>query len=408
MSALLDSGAAPAWDSVRRPIRLLTFSTLYPHAARPNHGVFVENRLRHLVAGGEAESITLAPVPWTPMPWRGFRNATPAEEIRHGLRVLHPPFLAVPGLGLLTTPTSLYAAARPALARLLAEGCVFDAIDGHYLYPDGVVALRLGREFGLPVVLTARGSDVSQLPDHWPARGAILRAIRDADALIAVSQGLKDGLVALGASAARVTVLRNGVDLDAFRPPGDRAATRAALGLGDGPALLSVGHLIERKGHDRIIAALPSLPGHGLLIVGDGPDRAALGALAERLGVADRVRFEGPRPHAALPTYYGAADALILASSREGWANVLLEAMACGTPAIASPAWGSREAVRAPEAGLVLPDASPEAIAAGVRQLLANPPNRAATRAYAEGFGWEATTQGQLAVFRKVLNEASR
>lgn len=403
MSAALHLGAAPPQIAPPPPIRLLTFSTLYPHAARPNHGVFVENRLRHLVAGGAATSTVLAPVPRPP-----FAAGAPAEEARHGLRVLHPGFLALPGLGLLTAPTSLYAAARPALARLLAEGCVFDAIDGHYLYPDGVVALRLGREFGLPVVLTARGSDVSQLPDHWPARGAILRAITQADALIAVSQGLKDGLVALGAPEAKVAVLRNGVDLDAFQPPADRASTRAELGLGAGPVLLSVGHLIERKGHDRIISALPALPGHRLLIVGAGPDRAALVALAGRLGVADRVRFEGARPHALLPTYYGAADALVLASSREGWANVLLEAMACGTPVIASPAWGSREAVRSPEAGLVLPDAGPAAIADGVLRLFSAPPDRAATRAYAEGFGWEATTQGQLDVFRQVLWAAAR
>ncbi len=399
-------------SAARPPLRLLTFSTLYPHPGQPHHGVFVENRLRHLVAGGEATSTVLAPVPWFPSRARIFgawaRHAgVPRQETRHGLSVLHPAFLALPGLGLLTTPASLFAAARPALARLLAEGARFDAIDGHYLYPDGLVALWLGQAFGLPVVLTARGSDVSQLAHHPFARRAILRTIAGADALIAVSQGLKDGLVALGTPAAKVTVLRNGVDLDAFAPPANRAAARTALGLGagpeSGPVLLSVGHLIPRKGHDRIIAALPALPGHRLLIAGEGPDRAALGALADKLGVADRVRFEGALPHSALPAHYGAADALVLASSREGWANVLLESMACGTPVVASPAWGSREAVASPEAGLVLPDTSPASIAAGVRRLFANPPDRAATRAYAEGFGWAATTQGQLDLFARVL-----
>jgi glycosyltransferase involved in cell wall biosynthesis len=94
---------------------------------------------------------------------------------------------------------------------------------------------------------------------------------------------------------------------------------------------------------------------------------------------------------------------MVLASSREGWANVLLESMACGTPVVASPAWGSREAVRAPEAGLVMDEITPDAIAAGIRQLLAAPPARAATRAYAEGFGWDETSAGQVALFRKVL-----
>jgi teichuronic acid biosynthesis glycosyltransferase TuaC len=390
------------------PIRLLTFSTLYPNAVQPHHGVFVENRLRHLVASGEATSTVLAPVPWFPSAspcfgrWARYASI-PQRENRHGLLVHHPRFLALPRLGMLTGPASLYQAARIALRRLLAQGFRFDAIDAHYLYPDGVAAVRLGQEFGIPVVVTARGSDTSQLPRYRVPRQAIRWTMARADALIAVSEGLKEGLVALGAVPEKVTVLRNGVDLDTFRPPACRACARAALGLGSQPTLLSVGHLIERKGHHLVIRALPRLPEHILLIVGEGPEREALQAEAQQLGVAGRVRFEGPQPHGRLPLYYGAADALVLASSREGWANVLLEAMACGTPVVASPAWGSREAVRTRAAGLVLDGTTPAAIAAGIRTLLDNPPDRAATRRYAEGFGWDETTAGQLAVFRKVL-----
>jgi len=131
--------------------------------------------------------------------------------------------------------------------------------------------------------------------------------------------------------------------------------------------------------------------------------RPALQALADRLGVAGRVRMPGVQPHAALPAYYGAADLLVLASAREGWANVLLEAMACGTPVLSSPAWGAREAVAAPEAGLVMMETTPETIAAGVRAVAARATDRAATRRYAEAFGWDATTEGQLALFRRVI-----
>ncbi|WP_439596830.1 glycosyltransferase family 4 protein [Falsiroseomonas sp.] len=407
---------APRAQAPRRPagaLRLLTFSTLYPNAAQPHHGVFVENRLRHLVAGGEATSTVLAPVPWFPfgnLPFGGPRvqawsryAGIAAQESRHGIAVHHPRFAALPGLGMFTGPAALHAAARGALARLIAAGHRFDAIDAHYAYPDGVAAIRLGREFGLPVVITARGSDISQLPDYRLPRRMIQQAIQRAAALIAVSVGLKDGLVALGAPAGKVTVLRNGVDLAAFRPTGDRMAMRAALGLGDGPLLASVGHLIPRKGHDLVIRALPLLPGHALMVLGEGPERDALLALARRLGVADRVHLLGAQPHADLPRYYSAADALVLASAREGWANVLLESMACGTPVVASPAWGSREAVRSPAAGLVMEETTPEAIAAATRRLLGLRIDRAATRAYAEGFGWEETTAGQLAVFREVL-----
>ncbi len=385
------------------PIRLLTFTTLFPHAGLPNQGVFVENRLRHLVGTGRATSTVLAPVPWFPSrhprfgAWARFALAE-AEEWRHGLRVLHPRYAVLPKIGMSAAPAALYAAAKRSLAQLLRQGLVVDLIDSHYLYPDGVVAVALGRRFGLPVVMTARGSDVTQLPDFPGPRRMIRGAMARADAMISVSAGLKDAMVALGADPARVTVLRNGVDLRQFRPPPDRAAARTALGL-DGPTLLSVGHLIPRKRHHLAIEALALLPGWRLLLVGEGPERARLEELAARLGVAGRVRLEGPQPHAALGRFYGAADLLVLASIREGWANVLLEAMACGTPVVASDIPGNPEVVRERTAGLIVPANTAAGFAEAVQALWRDPPARDAVRRYAERFSWDATSDGQLAVF---------
>ena len=209
-------------------------------------------------------------------------------------------------------------------------------------------------------------------------------------------------LVGLGAPSGKVTVLRNGVDTTLFHPPADRDAARAALGLA-GPTLISVGLLIERKGHHRVIEAMARLPDWSLLIVGEGPERRQLEALTARLGLAERVRLLGGRPHAALPGLYGAADLLVLASSREGWANVLLESMACGTPVVASDIWGNPEVVRAPEAG------HDRAATRRRRSPSASPPwpqrHRPAPRPapMPSGFSWDATTEGQLALFRQVV-----
>src|SRR5262249_1730593 len=145
------------------------------------------------------------------------------------------------------------------------------------------------------------------------------------------------------------------------------------------------------------------LPGFALLIAGEGPERASLEALIAARGLGDRVRLLGARPHEELPELYGAADALILASSREGWANVLLEAMACGTPVVATRIGGNPEVVAKPEAGVLMHERSAKGVADGVRALFANLPAREATRAYASDFSWDATTEGQLALFRKVL-----
>jgi teichuronic acid biosynthesis glycosyltransferase TuaC len=388
-------------------LRILTFSTLFPDSVRPNHGVFVENRLRHLVASGEAASTVLAPVPWFPSRNPRFGAyarfaAVPRFERRNGLDVHHPRYVVIPRFGMSLAPALLYAAACPALARLLAAGHRFDAIDAHYLYPDGVAAIWLAKAFSLPVVLTARGSDVTELPDHAIPRSLIRQAFRRADHLIGVSRSLSKRMIALGADPEKVTTLRNGVDTSVFHPT-DRAAARARFGLAR-PTLISVGNLVERKRNHLTIAALALLPDWDLVIVGEGPERPRLGSLARQLGVADRVRFLGAQPHANLPDFYTAADAMVLASSREGWANVLLESMACGTPVIASDIEMNAEVVTSPAAGRLAPPTA-EGIASAVRALVATPPDREATRAFAQPFSWDATIQGQLEIFQRVARK---
>lgn len=392
-------------------IKLLTFSSLFPNALHPVHGIFVENRLTHLRRSGAVEAMVMAPVPWFPSASARFGKyakfaQVPRREERHGATVLHPRYPVIPKFGLTLAPYLMYRAVKPAMARLLSDGFDFDLLDAHFFYPDGVAAAMLARAFDKPFCVTARGTDINLIPDYRLPRKQIQWAAGRADAMITVCQALKDGLIALGAAPDRITVLRNGVDLEKFQP-GDRAAARAALGL-DGRVLASVGLLIERKGHHLVIEALAELPGVTLLICGDGPERAHLETLARRFGVADRVRFMGQVPHTELKTVYSAVDALVLASSREGWANVLLEAMACGTPAIATDVWGTAEVVAAPEAGVLTKERSAPALAAATRRLFDAMPDRAATRAYAEGFSWDDTTAGQLALFRKILGRADQ
>jgi glycosyltransferase involved in cell wall biosynthesis len=301
------------------------------------------------------------------------------------------------------TPHTLAHAARGALLRAARDLGGIDLIDAHYLYPDGVAAAKLARWLGVPFVMTARGTDVNLIPKFDGPRKAILDACSRAAGLITVSAALRDELLALGADGSKIRVLRNGVDLQRFTPPADRAALRAALGA-KSRLLLSVGHLIERKGHHLVIEALTRLPGDvHLWIAGEGPERAALEKQARALGLESRVRLLGAQPHDELKKLYGAADALVLASSREGWANVLLESMACGTPVVATPIWGNPEVVSRPAAGVLTRDRTADAIAEAAGELLQHLPDRALTRLYAEGFAWDPTTEGQLELFRAAV-----
>ncbi|MFQ6018874.1 MAG: glycosyltransferase family 4 protein [Kiloniellaceae bacterium] len=388
-------------------MKILTFTTLYPNARQPHHGIFVENRLRRIVSGGGASARVVAPVPWFPFRAKAFGRyailaEVPVEENRFGIKIFHPRYLVIPKLGMSAAPFLLFASAQSMIRRIIRSGYDFDLIDAHYFYPDGVAAVLLGRRFRKPVAITGRGTDINLIPRHLLPRRMIRWAARNAAGLITVCQALKDALAAIGVEPGRVQVLRNGVDLELFKPV-DREAVRTQLGL-EPPVLLSVGHLIGPKGHDLVIRALSKLPGATLLIVGEGPEEPALKRLANRRGLNNRVRFLGSVAHERMHEIYSAADALVLASEREGWPNVLLEAMASGTPVVAANIGGTPEVVTAPAAGVLIPDRTAEAIAASVRALLASPPSRADTRAYAERFGWDETRQGTIDLFRNILD----
>jgi glycosyltransferase involved in cell wall biosynthesis len=398
---------------LKRPIRTLLFSTLYPSAARPAHGIFVETRLRELLKTGEVEARVVAPVPWFPFRGKRFGEyarmaATPRHELRNGIEVSHPRYPLPPRIGMTVAPYLLAQGALPVVRKLMREGFDFDLIDAHYYYPDGVAAAAIARALNKPFVITARGTDLNLIPEFPRPRQRILETAAGAAASIGVCKALMDCLAAMGADPGKLHVLRNGVDLERFVPM-PRDQSRARLGMTGGApvpdrVILSVGHLIERKGHHIAIEALvATAPSTRLYVVGEGGERAALQVLAGRLGVAARVHFTGAVPQDELKWWYSAADALVLCSSREGWANVLLESMACGTPVVATNIWGTPEVVSTPAAGVLMRERSPAALAEGLERLFTDYPGREAVRRHAEGFSWQETSQGQLELFRAVL-----
>lgn len=393
---------------MKRPIRTLLFSSLYPSSVRPVHGIFVETRLHELLKSGEVETKVVAPVPWFPFSAKRFGEyaqfaTTPKRETRHGIEVHHPRYFLPPKVGMNIAPYTMAKAALPTVKRLINEGFDFDLIDAHYYYPDGVAAGIIANKLGKPFVVTARGTDLNLIADYPRARKLILETAAQAAASVGVCKALMDRLAEMGADAAKLNVLRNGVDLIRFQPV-DRSKARQELNLPeDRRVLLSVGHLIERKGHHIAIEALAGIPDALLLIIGDGPEKKNLEALAAAKGVQNRVSFKGQLPNDTLKDWYSAADVLVLCSSREGWANVLLEAMACGTPVVATRIWGTPEVVACPAAGVLMDEPTPAGLVAAVNQLFANRPERSPTRRYAEGFSWEATSNGQLALFQSAI-----
>ena len=387
--------------------RILTLSSLYPNVQQPQHGIFVEQRLRQLLASGQVHARVLAPVPWFPFTSKRFGNyaryqSIPDTEERHGIKISHPRYLTLPKIGMSIAPLLMARSIERSVRGVAASRFPVDLIDAHYFYPDGVASAMLAKKLKIPLVITARGTDINLIPKYAIPRKMILWAADQAAAVIGVSHALKERMVELGVDESKITVLRNGVDLDLFRPI-DQNTARQKVGLWQGRWILSVGHLIERKGHHLIIEALSLLRDTNLAIIGDGPMRAELQAMAVRLGVEDRVHFLAAVEQIELPVYYSAADALVLASSREGMANVLLEAIACGLPVVATPIWGTPEVIASPDAGVLTQDRSTDGLVAGIKELFCDYPDRRRTRKYAESFSWDNTTNGLIELFRSVL-----
>ena len=394
-------------------VRLLVFSTVFPNAAQPHHGIFVRERMRGLPE--EVEVRVVAPVPWFPFVSGlrpGYRPAVPREEVQDGVRVLHPRFLSVPRFLKCLDGLFLFLGAWPVLRRLRRE-FPFDAIDAHFIYPEGLAAVLLGKAFRVPVLITLRGLLPLLIPFRL-RRPQLRFALNAAARVIAVSASLKEDALSLGLGRDRVRVIENGIDADLFHAMG-RAEARAGLGLPADPAtlagnplLVSVGTLSPRKGFHLVIEALPALaarfPGIRYAIVGgagaEGAQEAELRRLAEELGVADRVIFAGPQKREKLAQWYSAADLSVLASGHEGCPNVVLESLSCGTPVVATPVGDIPRLLADPEVGRIVAREVP-ALTEGIAASLSRSWDRARVRARIADRTWRA-------VGREVMEEIER
>ena len=393
---------------------LVVFSSLFPSVARPGAGLFIRERMFRVAR--HRALVVVSPQPWFPgqgliRRFRpGYRPEAPAMEIQQGIRVYHPRFLARPGVLRRLDGWSMALATVGLMRRLGGEG--ERLIDAHFAYPVGEAATRLGRWLGLPVTITLRGTEVPHSKNPV-LRPRLVRTLAAATRIFSVSDSLRRLALELGASPDKTEVVGNGVDTGVFHPV-DRASARQTLGLpASAKVLISVGGLVERKGMHRVIDCLPGLlashPGLHYLIVGgaspEGDLRAELDAQATRLGVAARVHFLGALPPDALKGPLSAADVFVLSTRNEGWANVFLEAMACGLPVITTDVGGNAEVVCRPELGTMVPFGDADALTRALDQALSVEWNRAAILAYAQDNQWDKRVAQLLRAFAPLLRD---
>ena len=391
-------------------MKILTFTTLYPNNVWPNNGIFVQERVANFAKLNGCEVKVIAPIPYFPsikLSWRWKYTEVTRKEAREGLEVYHPRYFMTPKLGMAFYGLKMFLSVLPTVKKV-QENFNFDIIDTHYVYPDGFAGILLGRVFKKPVVVSARGSDI-----HLYSRLPIIRrllqyTLHKADKVIAVCEALQEGIVRLGISGEKIVVIPNGVDPAKFYPIRKEVA-KEALGLPPKQVILSVGHLTPNKGFDLLIKAMKILyteldeKNLYLVIVGEGKYRRELERIISVLNLDQQVRLAGDIPHHELYRWYGAADLFCLASRQEGWPNVLLESLSCGTPVVATPVGGIPEIISSDKVGL-LTERSEETIAKTISSALKRPWEPEALAQYTKEHTWSRVADSVSNVFAAALN----
>lgn len=378
---------------------IVVLSTLFPHSGQPGAGLFIKERMFRVAR--LARLCFVVPVPWFPFQglirrWKpGFRPVAPRYEVRNGIKVHYPRFLSVPGAFKWLDGFFMALGCLPTLLRL-RRSFDFNLIDAHFAYPEGYAATLLGRWLRVPVTITMRGTEVPIARDPRRRR-RMLRALSAAARVFAVSDSLKRHAASLGVSDAKMLVVGNGVDTEKFHRISQSNA-RQALHIPQGaPVMVSVGALVERKGFHRVMDCVPELrqrfPGLRYLIVGgaspEGDWSRELRTRAKELAIDDCVHFLGTLAPEALKQPLSAADVFVLATRNEGWANVFLEAMACGLPVVTTDVGGNAEVVANANLGIVVPFGHRQALAGAIAEALRREWNREGIASHAASHSWD-------------------
>jgi len=376
--------------------------------------VFVKERLTRLAALPDVELKVMAPVPYFPK-WkishRWEYSQVCKREVIENLDIRHPRYFITPKFGMPFYGYLMTASLYPAI-KMIQKKFDFDVIDSHYVYPDGFAAVQIGRILKIPVTITARGSDINLFSKFYTIRPLLRNCLNNADQIITVSQNLKDTILDLRIPSEKIHVIPNGVDSDRFHPIPQTTA-RKRLGLPqDIKIVLSVGNLVELKGFDILIKSIKKLrdvDGYHdlmLIIVGEGDRREHLERMIDALELTDIVSLKGNIQNKELYQWYNAANLFCLASSREGWPNVILESLACGTPVVATHVGGIPEILTSRQIGFIC-DRDEKSIAETIQSALFQPWDHEFIVRYANNHTWEKAALSVYKVLEKTLNRSS-
>lgn len=400
-----------ASDSGARRLRILCLARDFPNGEFPRLGLWTERLVRSCVDA--CETMVVSPVPYFPnfpgLPAYSRFRRVPHHEVRDGIEVFHPRFLAGPGHSLRVTEAVAYHAAISRLVARVHREFPFDLIHAHFSFPDGAVAARLGRRYKVPVVITEHASWRPWMDRAPMVRRQAIAAARASTFVVAVSRALRDSIESFTGDPGRLRVIPNIVDGTVFtlRSPDDVVPN---------DRLLFVGTMRLVKGLDILLEAVSILANRDrdvrLAVVGDGfyraynRDQQFFEQLMKKLDLGDRVEFIGPRPPEGVAAEIRKSAAVVVSSRRETFGVVLAESLSSGVPVVATRCGGTEDIV-IPGVGELVDNEDPVALAEGIERVLDSRAgyDPAALRAYAlESFGMETVGARLTALYREALD----
>jgi len=379
---------------------ILVYSSLYPTRSNPFHGVFVKELSRHLLSRVSSVRV-VAPLDGRQNLAGLVRGQYQRHFLDEGLNIYHPVFWTFPRWFKQWDGRLVYHWTRKAMASHRHRVSIIHA---HYAYPEAFAAGCFAEKWNIPFVVTVHGSDINVLARDGARRSLIADTLKKADAVVAVSEKLKEKIIALTGRQEGVYHIPNGMDPIRFYP-GSQSRARKKLGMSHWEKIIMfVGRLEPVKGLDRLIQAVSALESNvGLVLVGKGSLKKALARQVQDLGMEGRVLFCGAIEHHCLVDYFQAADLLALASYSEGWPTIILEAMACGIPVVSPVVGGVPEIITNDALGVLTENNRPESLSRALKKALEIDWDRNRICAYAEQYTWDAVADAYVNCYDRIM-----
>jgi glycosyltransferase involved in cell wall biosynthesis len=386
-------------------MRIASVSVDYPSPWNLHGGLFIQRRLAALAS---LEDVTVVqPVPWFPFlkPWPGDRPSIREDQTYP--RVLHRRMFYLPRIMKGLDGRWVKRAVLAALAEIEQEYGI-DLIDAHFGYPEGAGCVRAALALERPVFITMRGLERPVLTHRWRGR-QLLWALAQCTGIIAVAESLKTLAVERGIAPEKIEVIPNAVDRQIFRL-GEKDEARRALGIRQSEQLVvSVGMLVEGKGHHHLVEAIARLrtkyPRLKLTIIGGPAHEPSYPELLRRKiderNVQGTVRLLGARPPGVVAKWLQAADVFALSTYDEGCCNAILEAMACGLPVVTTPAGDNAVLVAPPSRGFIVPTGWSDALCEALGTALQMAWDHESIAGYGADYSWEEAARRTVGFFRK-------